>query len=122
MDTDGDLVCWRCGESLSALTLPLRRLEVCPACQAELHVCKLCEFYDTSVAKSCREPVADEVRDKEHANFCDYFRPAVNAHVDLSTARSSAASQLKALFGEETGQQPADPESDLEQLFCKDKD
>ena len=33
-----DLVCWKCGASLAALTLPLRRLEECPACHAELHV------------------------------------------------------------------------------------
>jgi hypothetical protein len=26
------LVCWRCGASLSALSLPLRRLDVCKAC------------------------------------------------------------------------------------------
>jgi hypothetical protein len=29
------LVCWRCGASLSALSLPLRRLDVCKACNAE---------------------------------------------------------------------------------------
>ena len=50
------LVCWKCGASLAALSLPLRRQDECKACGAELHVCRLCEFYDTSVARSCREP------------------------------------------------------------------
>ena len=45
------LVCWKCGASLAAPSLPLRRLDVCPACEAELHACKLCEFYDTGKAK-----------------------------------------------------------------------
>lgn len=119
MAADEQLVCWRCGESLSEMTLPLRRLEECPSCSAELHVCKLCEFYDTGVAKSCREPVAEEVRDKERANFCDYFRPVANAYIELSTGQAQANSQLKALFGDEDSEQ-ADGASELESLFRKD--
>ena len=114
-----NLVCWRCAESLAELTLPLRRQEVCPACGVELHVCKLCEFYDTAVARSCREPVAEEVRDKERANFCDYFRPAADAYVELSTGQAQAESQLKALFGEADEEQPDDPAAKLESLFRK---
>ena len=33
----------------------------------------MCRFYDTRKAKSCAEPVADEVQDKQRANFCGYF-------------------------------------------------
>ena len=69
------LSCWKCGASLECYTLPLRRLEECPSCRAELHVCRMCVEYDTAVAKHCREPTADEVRDKTHANFCDHFKP-----------------------------------------------
>ena len=75
------LVCWRCGASLSALSLPLRRLDVCKACQAELHVCKMCVEYDTSYAKHCKEPTAEEVRKKDEANFCDHFKPKPGAYV-----------------------------------------
>src|SRR5882724_7710570 len=69
------LVCWRCGASLAALSLPLRRLDVCKACNAELHVCKMCVEYDTSYAKHCKEQTAEEVRKKDEANFCDHFKP-----------------------------------------------
>ena len=75
-----DLVCWKCGASLADLTLPLRRLEECRKCGAELHVCKLCEWYSIGVAKHCREPIAEEVKDKERANFCDYFKPRPGAY------------------------------------------
>lgn len=94
------LVCWKCGASLAALSLPLQRLDECKQCAAELHVCKLCEFYSTAVAKHCREPIAEEVKDKERANFCDYFKPRPDAY---SAAGQQAASQAKAdldaLFG-----------------------
>jgi ribosome-binding protein aMBF1 (putative translation factor) len=93
------LVCWRCGSSLSALTLPLRRLEVCKACNAELHVCKMCIEYDTSKAKHCKEPTAEEVRKKDEANFCDHFKPKAGAYIAKNTAEiERAKSALDDLF------------------------
>ena len=88
------LVCWHCGASLSALSLPLLRLDVCKSCNAELHVCKLCVEYDTSYAKHCKEPTAEEVRKKDEANFCDHFKPKAGADVpkdDAEVARSKSA-------------------------------
>jgi hypothetical protein len=97
---DHGLKCWKCGASLAEYTLPLRRIEECRSCRAELHVCRMCEFYDVSVAKHCREPIADEVQDKQRANFCDYFQPTKTAYRpgDLSAA-DRARADLEALFG-----------------------
>jgi hypothetical protein len=124
------LVCWKCGASLAELTLPLRRLEECPQCHAELHVCKLCEWYSLSVAKQCRETVAEEVKDKERANFCDYFKPRENAYSAKSTdAAVRAQAELDALFGggPKSSDAPAEPSAaekaraELEALFGKKK-
>jgi hypothetical protein len=94
------LKCWKCGASLAELSLPLRRIDECRACGAELHVCRMCEFYDTTVAKSCRETIAEEVKDKQRANFCDYFRPTEKAwQPDDRSAADKARAQLEALFG-----------------------
>ena len=95
-----DLVCWKCGASLSELTLPLRRLEECPKCRSELHVCRMCKDYDEHVAKKCREPIAEEVSDKTRANFCDYFAPRAAAYVAPPTdAAERARAELARLFG-----------------------
>ena len=88
------LVCWRCGASLGALSLPLRRLDACKACNAELHVCKLCREYDVTYPNQCREPTVEEVRKKDEANFCDHFKPKPGAYdakgvVDATKARSA---------------------------------
>ena len=116
------LVCWKCGASLAALSLPLRRQDECKACGAELHVCRLCEFYDTAVAKSCREPVAEEVKDKTRANFCDYFRPRPDAFHAESGEADRAKSDLEALFGGPSGDAAGQDAGDdargrLEELF-----
>ncbi len=93
-------VCWHCGASLSQLTLPLSRFDICKQCRAELHVCRQCRFHDDTVAKQCREPVAEEVRDKQRANYCDYFVIRHDAWRPVATgAVQQARTQLDALFG-----------------------
>ena len=97
-----ELLCWRCGSSLAKLSLPLSRLDECPECSVHLHVCRLCEFYDPAVTKACREDDAEEVRDKQAANFCDYFRPTGNAFdANLAGADDAARRQLDSLFGDD---------------------
>jgi hypothetical protein len=114
-----NLVCWKCGASLAELSLPLRRLDECKRCGAELHVCRMCVDYDTSKAKSCREPIAEEVKDKERANFCDYFKPRADAYQSPDTAEATRSrTGLDALFG---GAKPApagdESRSKLDDLF-----
>ena len=97
-----DLVCWKCGASLSEMSLPLMRLDVCPKCRAELHVCKMCVDYDTRVAKHCREPTAEEVKDKTRANFCDFYKPRPGAYTaPNATEVDKSLSELAKLFGKQ---------------------
>lgn len=95
-----DALCWKCGVPLQNLSLPLTRWAECPHCQAELHICRSCVFFDPKVAKQCREPIAEEVMDKQRANFCDYFqlRPDAYQPKDLQAAQLARA-ELEALFG-----------------------
>ncbi|MEJ2514543.1 MAG: hypothetical protein P8080_04055 [Gammaproteobacteria bacterium] len=125
---DAELVCWKCGASVSDETLPFARTAECRACRAELHVCRMCEFYDTTFAGACREPVAEPPSDKERANFCGYFRPRPGAFSPAGEEAARARAELDALFGgaaapgapEPTGPDP-DGESDarrqLDRLF-----
>ncbi|HKJ07470.1 MAG TPA: hypothetical protein VKA76_00125, partial [Gammaproteobacteria bacterium] len=95
-----ELVCWKCGTSVDGVSIPFARLAECPVCAADLHVCRMCAFYDTSVARSCREPVAEDVADKTRANFCGYFQAQAGAYSppDDRAARVARA-ELDALFG-----------------------
>lgn len=93
------LACWKCGSSLAGLSLPLLRTEECRACRAELHVCRMCRFYDVTKAKQCAEPVADPVSVKERANFCGYFEPVAGRFRARSVAADQALDTLNSLFG-----------------------
>ena len=95
--------CWKCGTSVEAhLLVPGRRvarLAECTHCRAELHVCRACEFYDTQVARHCRETIAEEVKDKTRANFCDYFQYREDAYQPGDdSAAEMARKSLEDLF------------------------
>ncbi len=126
--------CWKCGASIGeALSLPIARNDSCPNCRAELCVCRLCCFYDPSVADQCREPIAERVTNKERANFCGYFQLNHHAYSSNMSEQKVVKSQLDALFGgasEETGADDSvatPPSADtiakvqLDQLFKSEK-
>ncbi|MGI9331043.1 MAG: hypothetical protein ACR2QB_10045 [Gammaproteobacteria bacterium] len=108
---------------MTELSLPLGRLDECPACEVQVHVCRMCVHFAPQVAKQCREDDAEEVREKARANFCDYFQPSAAAHdPGFAAGDSQARSQLAGLFGE-TKQDEApeegadDPGSAADDLF-----
>lgn len=81
----------------------MSRGDLCPACNADLHACRLCEFFDAGASRGCREPVADPPTDKERANFCGYFKPRPGAYAAAdSAAAQDALDQLNTLFGDNT--------------------
>jgi hypothetical protein len=112
--------CYRCGESLAALTLPFSRQDECPSCAAHLHVCRMCEYFDAAVPKQCLEDDAEEVSEKERANFCEWFKPAADAFDPVRAGKAAKAqAALVALFGEGGDQQPDDDDQlrQAEDLF-----
>ncbi len=72
----------------------------CQVCDAAVRICRMCRFYDPSLARGCRQPIADEVKDKDRANFCDHLELIPGAYVPADHAKAHAAmSDLNTLFG-----------------------
>ncbi|MNY63470.1 hypothetical protein D3C86_2004350 [compost metagenome] len=89
------LFCFSCKKELS-FSGNIGRREECPHCRADVHVCKNCNFYDPKAYNECREPSADVVREKDRANFCDYFTPSTGVPAEDKAAALRAAAE--ALF------------------------
>src|SRR3972149_5100412 len=66
-------ICAHCRKTLDA-KLEIMRSTACPFCRADLRSCINCEFYSPGAHWDCRETISEAVRDKEKANFCDFFR------------------------------------------------
>ncbi|MDR2176496.1 MAG: hypothetical protein LBP20_00445 [Treponema sp.] len=67
-------MCWYCGAPVSAAE-PIGRSLQCKNCGRDIRSCRNCRFYSPGSSGECREPqaAADSPRDRERANFCDWF-------------------------------------------------
>ena len=95
--------CHSCGVELPR-DVPIFRETECPNCSRPLKVCLNCAFYERGAQWDCRETIAEPVRDKDRANFCDYFRlragPRGNGAADAEQRRAKRArTDFDKLFG-----------------------
>ncbi len=90
--------CFSCGKEVKILGR-VGRNDVCEHCDADLHCCRNCEYYDVKSNSECRERITDRVKDKERANFCDFFKIG-SPEFSSSEAqkREEAKRKLEALF------------------------
>jgi hypothetical protein len=92
--------CYYCGKPVT--NERIYRTSLCLSCGRELKICYNCRFYDAASPASCREPVPEEVRDKDRANFCDQFSPGANAMPRKGQAKSPSGRQaFGKLFGDD---------------------
>lgn len=91
-----DYRCHACDGRVEFERKPGRR-DDCPHCAAALHACLNCTLYDPSSNRGCREPQADDVREKSRGNFCSWFE--FKAGPRTSGADESAKAAAAAFFG-----------------------
>jgi hypothetical protein len=85
--------CVSCDAELPA-DLRVGRETLCPHCDAYLHACVQCRFYEPTLHNQCLEPEADYIGDRQKANFCDFFALAGtrdSGQADSKRGRPAAA-------------------------------
>ncbi len=97
-----DGMCRKCGKKIELSQI--YRTTVCPDCGADLHSCVNCRFYSPSSHYECKETVDELVKDKERANFCDFFSVnkddfAAGSSSSASSKTAAARSAFNSLFG-----------------------
>lgn len=68
--------CNKCGTQRLGLDEPTFE-ETCVKCNADLHSCGNCRFFDTTTTWECRENIPARVANKHAKNECTFFRPKV---------------------------------------------
>ncbi len=89
--------CFNCGTEYSFQDRVGRR-DTCPKCDADLHCCRNCRLYAPSAHNQCNEPQAEWVRDKDRANYCDYFEPLSGNSGKGSSRVQDGRSRFEDLF------------------------
>lgn len=95
------IMCYHCGYTYKD-NEKIFRLTVCPECGRDAHVCLNCTFYAPGKQHDCRETIDTAVREKDKANFCDYFvldRAKKSKSPDNKS--NTARNDFKALFDDE---------------------
>jgi hypothetical protein len=94
-------LCARCKNEV-VITEKVARGDTCKSCGAWLHSCVNCRFYCPGRHNDCSEPQAEYVRDKEAANFCDFFvfkESKSGESASFEDRKKSARDAFDKLFG-----------------------
>lgn len=91
------MICYNCQNELP-VEGKITRNATCPKCLSYLHCCRNCRFYDPNAHNQCREPQAEWVKDKEAANYCDFFEPGTHGKLFQDTREEEAKKKLNDLF------------------------
>jgi hypothetical protein len=91
------MFCYQCGHDVQVDRKPLRN-DTCPSCQAFLHSCRNCRFYDVKAYHECREPQAEWVQDKASGNYCEYFEASSSPAATSNDRAAEARRKLDELF------------------------
>ena len=92
--SESSLHCFKCGTAYP-IKDRIGRKATCPKCDADLHSCLNCRHYNRSAHNECNEPQAEWVRDKDRANFCDYFEPRRGAVSGITRSSSTDAARAR---------------------------
>jgi predicted RNA-binding Zn-ribbon protein involved in translation (DUF1610 family) len=93
-------VCYFCGNDFPE-DYKVYKSSECPSCGKDVKVCRNCRFYSIGAKWDCRETISEAVIDKEHANFCEYFKIGNTTGGKLKDKADNARSAFDNLFGNE---------------------
>lgn len=62
----------------------------CPKCNAALHCCKQCAYFEPSTRFQCMKPIPARIAAKDQANECELFKARVTVARDAPAAGNGA--------------------------------
>ena len=98
MGVERKMFCYHCQKPVEG---KVSFRDECLHCQADLHICLNCRFYDPSFYNECKESLAERVKEKDRNNRCEYFAFATNGAQKksaLDQKREDLLKSAEALF------------------------
>ena len=78
---------WRFASCAALLPSGIDQQEKCPNCEAELHSCRQCTFFDTGSRFEGAKPVTARIPKKEARNECSFFAPRTTIERETSSSK-----------------------------------
>lgn len=95
----------RCYSCATALPADINFTGNCPKCNAALHCCKQCSWFEPSTRFQCTKPIRERIAAKDGANQCEFFR----ARVTVARDSAPAGAVIRPVMGDR--QQLVEPKS-----------
>jgi len=90
----------------------------CPKCNAELHSCKQCRYFDSGAKFECMQPIPERITPKDGKNTCKFYEFRMT--VEKDTAPTSYQQPAQAAAAPEISpSRPLDARQAFENLFKK---
>ncbi len=98
-------VCYFCKARIDD-KIQIYRNSECPNCGKDLKICYNCKYYSKGAHWDCLETIGEPVREKDRANFCEYFRfkevsePSRTGLGQATDKKKKAEERIRKLFGQ----------------------
>jgi hypothetical protein len=83
----------RCAACGTVLPTGIDFTAKCPHCNAELHSCKQCSYFDAASRFECTQPVSARIPRKDARNQCNFYLPRTTIERETSTSKPLDARQ-----------------------------
>jgi hypothetical protein len=97
----GVMRCNPCGQILPSSFDHIAPDSTCSACNAALHTCTHCSFFDPSQRYECTQPLKRRISPKDVAHDCAYFSPrtTVEKKITSNPDHEDPKAAFERLFG-----------------------
>jgi len=82
--------CAACG---AVVETSIAHESTCPKCNADLHTCRQCTFFDPASRFECRKPITARIVNKGGRNICELFAARTVVERETSSGKPTDAKQ-----------------------------
>ena len=83
----------KCAACAATVSANIRMDSTCPKCNADLHTCRRCTYFDPAVRFECRKPITARIANKGARNTCELFAPRTVVERETSSGTPTDARQ-----------------------------
>ena len=83
----------KCAACAATVTANISHDAQCPKCNADLHTCRQCSFFDPGARFECRKPITARIMSKQARNSCELFAARAVVERETSSGKPTDARQ-----------------------------
>jgi hypothetical protein len=89
----------KCASCGAPLAKSINLASACPKCNADLHTCRQCNYFDPGARFECRKTIPARIANKNAKNMCELFEARTVVERETSSGAPTDARQaFKNLF------------------------